>query len=298
MYLLFAFHLGKCYAFYVVFPNWEGMVSSMKIISVLLLLALMLPMSGCQTSGGEQSESSDPPVSAVSTMPGIVVPGTSSTPTEIFDGNDNQAPENGNEAQEVQIDYEKTYESVLTEWKACLVRHNNGGEKRDDMFNFYFYSGYGDSAIAHYSLYDIDGNSIPELILKKSYGYEDIIAYIFTVKDGIPINIFGYDEAGKPYEVPWSRSGSGDILSNGLIDCMGGDFSIYKIADDGYTLLKIAYSEPYDYPYEAGLASAKWRDYINGVQVDSDFYVQYLNEQGYDINRNNVSAAIEWIKVE
>ncbi|MCL2342375.1 MAG: hypothetical protein FWC62_00530, partial [Firmicutes bacterium] len=120
---------------------------------------------------------------------------------------------------------------------------------------------------------------------------------IFTIKDNKPFDIFGYDDEGTPIEVPWSRVGSSSILYNGLIDSTNGNFSIYKLFGDGYTVIKIASAELYDYPDMADLAEAQWRYYINSTQVDYDFYVQYLSTEGYTVNGNNPLATIDWVNL-
>ena len=193
--------------------------------------------------------------------------------------------------------YRKTYDALIAEWKSALNKYKNQGYAAGEMLNFFYDSG-DDSVKADYALYDIDGNGTVELILRKRNRYEDIIAYIFSIKDGKPINVFGYDKDGLPIEVPWSRAGSSVILANGLIDSIGGGYAIYKIAENGYTVTRIAYSEPYDYPDEANLAEAEWRYYANGEQVSYDFYVQYLNEQGYSMEANNAPAVIHWENIE
>jgi len=195
-------------------------------------------------------------------------------------------------------DYRKAYDALITEWKSALNKYVNQGYAADDMLDFSFYDNSADSVKAYYALYDIDGNGTVELILRKQNRYEDIIAFIFSIKDGKPINVFGYDKEGLPIEVPWSREGSSVILANGLIDSIGGDYSIYKIAENGYTVKKIAYSEPYNYPDEANLAEAEWRYYANGEQVSYDYYVQNLNEQGYSMEAINAPAVIHWENID
>ena len=118
------------------------------------------------------------------------------------------------------------------------------------------------------------------------------------MKDGKAVNVFGYDDDGKPIEVPWSRSGSSDILANGWIDGMGGGFTIYKIANDGCSVTEIAAQEPYDYPDMASLGLAKWRYYIYGKQVDSDYYVKYLEDRGYVFHEKHELADIKWIEIK
>ena len=223
-------------------------------------------------------------------------------PGSLFE--DESTPKAGNETK---IDYNKAYDALITEWKSALNYFKSNGYTEDNMLDFSFYNGSGDadSAEAYYALYDIDGNGIKELILNKRTENEDIIAYIFTIKDGKPINAFGYTDEdspvapkGSPIEVPWSRVGSSGILSNGLIDCTDGDYSIYKFSDDGYSVISIASSEPYDYPDEASKAEAKWRYYINDKVVDYDSYVRYLKTQGYKLNGKNPLAVIDWINID
>jgi len=151
---------------------------------------------------------------------------------------------------------------------------------------------------AYYALYDIDGNGVKELILRKEDDYDDVIEYIYSIKDGKPINIFGYSDNGEPIGVPWSRYGSSVILNNGLIDSINGDYSIYKIADDGYTAIMIAKAEPYDYPDEASRAEAEWRYFIGDRWVDDyDIYAKYLDELGW-ASEGNTEANIDWIKLQ
>jgi len=222
----------------------------------------------------------------------------------VSDINNNILPEDRvtpEPANDTNIDYYmKLYDSLITEWKSALSNAMNGGNPYSEnlVFDFY-YMGDPGSVKAYYALYDIDGNGIPELILRKETmgDSEGIIAYIFTIKDDIAVNVFGYYD-GKPSQVPWSRYGSSTILSNGLIDSRYGDYSIYKIADDGCTAVAIARYEPYDYENEASLADAKWRYYVNTTQVDYNAYVQYLNTQGYTIGGNNTLAIINWIDIE
>jgi hypothetical protein len=174
------------------------------------------------------------------------------------------------------IDYNNTYADLITEWKTTNELE-----------------GY----TAYYALYDIDGNGIKELILRKENDYDDVIDYIYSLKDSKPINVFGYSGNGEPIEVPSSRYGSSVILNNGLIDSTNGDYSIYKIADDGYTAIIIAEAEPYDYPDEASKAEAKWRYFIGDKWVDDyGIYAKYLNEQGYDYE-GNTEANIDWLKL-
>jgi hypothetical protein len=170
--------------------------------------------------------------------------------------------------QKTKIDYNKAYSTLITEWK-----NDN------------------DNTTVSYALYDINGNGIEELILVHSY-YG--IAYVYTLKDGKPINLFGYGENNTPNEVPWSRYGSIEILANGLINSMNGDYSIYKIADDGYSVIRIAKEEPYDYENEASRALAKWRYYVMGEIVDEKTYNKFLSKQGYKLNESNAAANIDW----
>ncbi|MDR0490791.1 MAG: hypothetical protein LBH28_06065 [Oscillospiraceae bacterium] len=197
-----------------------------------------------------------------------------------------------------EYDFGRIYEPILAGWKSAYKKAMNGGNPYSEEYSFRFYSGENpDSTKAYYAFYDIDGNGIPELILRKQCDYEDIIAYIFSIQDGKAVDIFGYDLSHpeiSPREVPWSRAGSSDILSNGLIDCTSGDYSIYRIADDGCSVAKIASSEPYDYPDMAHLAEAKWRYYTNGTLVDYDVYAQYLKTQGYSTSGDNTLAIIYW----
>lgn len=194
---------------------------------------------------------------------------------------------------------DEVFDSLIADWKSAF--HTAISENNPDSggfsFGFYDMSGFRSSK-AYYALYDIDGNGISELILRKQNDYEDIIAYIFAIKDGEPINIFGYNLDGSPCEVPWSSTGSSNILNNGLIDCYAGDYSIYRMADDGYTLIKVASAEPYDYPDEASLGSAKWQYYVNGVPVDEDFFIQFLDEQGYKMYGDLPFAPINWKRVD
>lgn len=196
-----------------------------------------------------------------------------------------------------EIDYNQAYESLIVEWEKALKNEKNGEYTADEMLSFSFY-GYGDNPKAYYAFYDIDDNGVSELILKKEAEYEDIIAYIFTLKDGVPINIFGYCDDGKPKEVPWSRVGSSYILDTGLIDSQNGDYSIYRISDDGYTVDSVAHRHPYDYPNQANLAEAKWKFYIHDTITDRESYVKYLNELGYIVGGDNTLANIEWKEIK
>jgi len=200
-------------------------------------------------------------------------------------------PEIGNE---IKDDYYGSYDSVISEWKEALNRYINDEHMGKDIFDFGFYSGYANSIKTYYALYDIDGNGVVELLLKKQNKYEDIVAYIYTIKNGEPISLFGYNSEGLPNEVPWSRVGSSKILDTGLIDCYDGDYTVYKIAENGYSVIKFASAQPYDYPDEANKAEAKWKFYINEIEVEYDFYVQCLNEQMYTENRINILANIDW----
>ena len=196
-------------------------------------------------------------------------------------------------------DYLEVYGELLATWKSDLKKHNNDEQVFGMTFEFWFYNGYSDDVKTYYALYDIDGNGVKELLLKKkdNAGYEEILAYIFTLKDGKPISLFGYEDSGVPREVPWSRVGSGEILINGLIDCYYADYKIYQIADNGYSLVVLAYAEPYDYPDEAGLAEAKWRHYIYGDEVDYDYYKQYLADLDYEVNGKVILADIDWVSI-
>ena len=189
----------------------------------------------------------------------------------------------------------EAYTKVLAEWKsACNKAKSEGDTDGDFSFDFYDMSALA-SVKAYYALYDIDGNGIPELILKKTTSYEDIIAYIFTIKDGKALNIFGYDDRGRPGEVPWSREGSSAILSNGLIDCTDGDYTLYRMADDGYSVTKFASREPQDSPDGASLHEAKWKYYANKKQVDYDAYLRHLKTRGYKVGGENPLASIDWV---
>jgi len=175
------------------------------------------------------------------------------------------------------IDDNKMYVNLITGWKTT-----------NELEGYTTY----------YALYDIDGNGIKELILRKEDDYYDVIDYIYTIKDSKPINVFGYSGNGEPIGVPWSRYGSSVILNNGLIDSTYGDYSIYKIADDGYTAIMIAKAEPYDYPDEASKAEAKWRYFIGDKWVDDyGIYAKYLDKQGYVLD-GNTEANIDWLKLQ
>ena len=196
------------------------------------------------------------------------------------------------------VDFNKVYASLISEWHSALNEFKRIGYSEKSRLSFEFYNGSSnsDTAKAYYALYDIDGNGTMELILRKETVDEDIIAYIFSIKNGKPVNIFGNDSYGNLQEVPWSREGSSSILRNGLIDSMEGDYSIYKIADDGCTATKFAYSQPYDYSDEASLAEAKWRYFINGKQVNRNIYLRNLKDNGYDTDGNNTLARINWVQ--
>ena len=154
-----------------------------------------------------------------------------------------------------------------------------------------------DDVIVYFAIYDIDKNGVPELLVKIAYNeYNVFFSYIYTIQDSLPILLF---------EPPYSRHGSSVILSNGLIDATAGDYSIYKITEDGYNVSKIAHAEPYFAPpmkYEWGgeggeIASsnlAKWRYYVNNSEVSLEYYVEYLEEQSYIVNGENIEAEIEW----
>ena len=189
----------------------------------------------------------------------------------------------------------EAYKKVLAEWESAYNKAKSEGDTYGDLsFDFYDMSALG-SVKAYYALYDIDGNGTPELILRKTTSYEDIIAYIFTMKDGKARNIFGYDDKGRPGEVPGSREGSSAILSNGLIDSTDGDYAIYGIADDGYSATKFASREPHDFPDGASLNEAKWRYYANKKQVEYDAYLRHLNTRGYTVGGENALASIDWV---
>jgi hypothetical protein len=192
----------------------------------------------------------------------------------------------------------KVYESLIVEWKSAMDNMKIGNYLENDELDFSFYDNSGrDSFEAYYALHDIDGNGVKELILNKRSKYEDIIAYIFTLKDGKPVNVFGYSKNGIPTEVPWSRNGSSRILENGLIDSREGNDAIYRIAGDGYSVKRIAHSEPGDYPDEASRAEAVWRYFVNDKRVDYDSYVQYLKKQGYSFDGNN-KMNIDWKRIK
>jgi hypothetical protein len=198
-----------------------------------------------------------------------------------------------------QVDYNKEFDLLISEWKSASNNFKSGNYTEDSMLSFSFYDmSDSSSAKAYYALYDIDDNGTVELILRKENNYEDIIAYIFTIKDDKAINIFGNDGQRGLREVPWSRTGSSYILNNGLIDSLGGNYAIYRMTDDGYSVAKIASSEPYDYSDMANLAVAKWVYYANKEQVDYDIYVQYLNDQGYMLEGSNILAIIDWVDLD
>lgn len=200
-----------------------------------------------------------------------------------------------NQSTETNKDYIKMYDSMITDWKSALADFNNENYGNSKLsFDFYDMD-LSEPAKAYYAIYDIDSNGTPELILRKVSPNEDIIAYIFTIKDGKIIDIFGNDELGELQEVPWSRAGSSTILSNGLIDSTEGGYTIYKIDEDGCSVIEFASGEPYDYPDEAHLADAKWRYYVNNAEVDYDSYVKYLKENGYSVGEDNTLATINWI---
>ena len=222
-------------------------------------------------------------------------------PSKSLDNNEPSAssPEIINEENDADstadIDYYTIYEPIIAGWRSAYQNALSGSGTFDEAFSFSFYSGDSpDNMKAYYAIYDIDGNGIPELILRKECRYEDIIAYIYSSSDGTACNIFGYDDEGFPREVPWSRVGASIILSTGLIDSNNGDYAIYNIAADGCSAEKIASCEPYNYPDEASLAQAEWRYYVYDTQVDYDEYVRFLDTQGYVVNGDNAPAAIEW----
>ncbi len=247
----------------------------MKKILILLLLILI----GC-SNNNVPSGSTDP--KRLERSPTVEVLATSPAPVDDSKGGINMA-----------------YNLLISEWESAFSYFASEDDTKNSLLSFSFYDmSVANSVKAYYALNDIDGNGIMELILRKTNGYEDIIAYIFTMKGDKAINIFGNDSQNNLHEVPWSRVGSCDILSNGLIDCSNGDFAIYRITNDGYGIVRIAYSEPYDYPDMARLADAKWRYYINDVQVDYDFYVRHLNEQGYIVDGNNTLAEIDWVALD
>ena len=138
----------------------------------------------------------------------------------------------------------------------------------------------------YYAIFDIDGNGVPELLVTYKEGNYDIFTYIFTIVNGSLALIF---------EPPFSRYGSSEVLSSGLIVCALGE-NIYKISNDGSSVIQIARAEPYDYPNEASRAEAKWRYYVNNAEVEFEVYVQFLKEQGYNVGKENIKANIKWIE--
>jgi len=250
------------------------------------LLLLLLALSAC----GKVSPPT-PETSAITTT----VATTASTTTEAATESE-PTPEAEVEAK---LDGSQSYDDLIAEWRLALNGYKDEHNPTVTLLDFSFYGVSGiNNPKAYYALYDIDGNGTKELILRKDRGGEDLIAYIFTRKGGKTINVFGYYDDGEPYEVPWSRHGGNAILRNGLIDCYNGDFSIYKIADDGCSVTAIARAEPYDYPDQARLGLAKWRYYIYDRRVDYDTYVQYLSEQGYTLGSTHALASIDWITIE
>ena len=202
------------------------------------------------------------------------------------------------ELTEEEAEYDQSYETLISEWKATLDKYKREEYDRDRMLSpdLYSYDSV-DLVKYHYALYDIDGNGVSELILNKRDTDENIIAYIFTMKEEKPVNIFGYDDDGKPEQVPWSRAGGSYILETGLIDSSNGDYAIYKMSDDGYFAEKIADAKPYDYVDEASIGEGKWRHYVNGEETDRDTYILYLKELGYEMGWNIALAEIEWIEI-
>ena len=273
-----------------------------QIFLIILAIALLLPlvlMSSCQINIGN----SESPTTGNTTATPENTPSSDGDPTE---GGDETLPETTAPESEStkpvttmpapKIDYEKVYTPIINEWQTAF--HNFIKEDyKSGMLSFSFYGGYDPTSKAYYALHDIDNNGILELLLKEESSFEDTIAYIFTIKDNKPINIFGYD-GDSLIEVPWSRAGSSSILANGLINSLAGDYSIYKIADDGYTVLKIASSEPYNFPDMASLADADWRYYINSTQVTYEFYAQYLSDQGFNLTGEKTFAAFDWKNIE
>ncbi len=253
----------------------------------IILLVFILMFSGCTNSKTNIS----------SNLTNTLTNTSTNTPTNTSTNTPTNTPTNA--ITNNLNDYIKVYDSLIIEWKSALNNLKSGNDSGTDTLSFHFYDmNDSNNAKAYYALYDIDGNGTPELILRKTSNYEDIIAYIFTIKDNKTINIFGYDSVGNLSEVPWSRVGSSDILSNGLIDSINGDYTIYKIADDGCSVVEVASSEPYDYPDMANLADAKWRYYANSVQVNYDSYVQYLKEHGYTEGGDNALAIINWVSLD
>jgi len=122
------------------------------------------------------------------------------------------------------IDYALIYNAQISEWKSALESYRKTGNPESGWLSFGFY-GTGDSASAkaYYAFYDIDGNGVPELILKKEKLGEEIIAYIFTINNEQIISLFDNGYRENPYELPWSRVGSSMILKNGLIDSISGE---------------------------------------------------------------------------
>ena len=177
-------------------------------------------------------------------------PEASPSPSDTSGGAGGETPQETKP--EDKPDYFEIYAPLLEEWESAYIGVINGGNPYDWSLYIDFYD-MGDlsSVKAYYALHDIDDNGIPELVLRKESAYEDIIAYIFTVKDDSIVNIFGENYFGDQAEVPWSRVGSSIILSSGLIDSTAGDYCIYRIADDGCTAIRVAQSEPYDYADEA-----------------------------------------------
>jgi len=135
------------------------------------------------------------------------------------------------------IDFDEAYKPTINFWKSELEQVRNGESYFD------FYSG-GDPANqrVYYALYDIDNNGIQELLIKRTADYEEIISDVYS------INV-RTSEVVHVFELPWSRVGGSEILKSGLIDATADDYGIYKLGDDGISIIKIAYSEPYDYFY-------------------------------------------------
>ena len=220
--------------------------------------------------------------------------GNTSTPSPEATSENTATPESPDNTPKPEIDYNTIYQPLITEWETAFNKYLNHTSSYTDMLDFSFYDLSINSTAAYYAIYDIDNNGISELILRNENGGEDIISYIFTIKDEKPINIFGYNN-NQPIQVPWSRGGAGKILSNGLIDCEECSYSIYKISNNGYTVTILAESEPYNYPDEADLAMADWKYYINNTQVTNyDSYVQALQAEGYSLGEDNELAVIDW----
>ena len=159
---------------------------------------------------------------------------------------------------------------------------------------------YGGQKYSDYSWYDpdfnlvyIDGDNIPELLIRASTVYRLIGVEIYTYKNGLVYT--DYNEYGNISRFGMQGEGSyipksGLIVSDYFVPTAGAETSIWKIAAGEFTTVFWA-SYYHDVCEINGVAGGNYYTYINSIKKYTSRAVDGFGSYYYSLTPSNIKAA-------